>query len=341
MSRETALTLQTNTLIGDGKAAWHQDLALQEQHGLEPNHYDGPIPVADVVRRLFDWDVLEFPVSATGTVNGQTVTIDDPTKKMLVRSDTLQPLSVRSDTWKVHPYKTWLLDGMSDILDDPDLHISAAGLLNQSRIAWVQVTWNEGIKSVNGVEFKPYFMAATALDGMMSSTYKEAMTLAVCDNTLDLALNEKGRTFRVRHTSNSELSAPKAREALGIMYDSSDAFSKALQAMTDEKVSEGKFLRWADAFVGLNEEKRTKGGRSLTIAENKRGQLINLWKNDERVAPWAGTKFGVLQTANTWAQHVEAGLGEDESRYDRNVQRFLYGKTHDLDKRALALLAAV
>ena len=48
MSRETLQHLNTNTLIGNTDhrgTAWHY---RAEHQGDEPNHYPGPIPIADV-----------------------------------------------------------------------------------------------------------------------------------------------------------------------------------------------------------------------------------------------------------------------------------------------------
>ena len=62
MSTETAQWLNTMTLIGNTDhrgTAWHYRAELQ---GDEPNHYPGPVPVADVERRLFSWDAVELPV---------------------------------------------------------------------------------------------------------------------------------------------------------------------------------------------------------------------------------------------------------------------------------------
>ena len=50
--------LNTNTLIGNTDArgtAWHY---RAEEQGEESNHYPGPIPVADVERRLFHWEAV-------------------------------------------------------------------------------------------------------------------------------------------------------------------------------------------------------------------------------------------------------------------------------------------
>ena len=58
MSRETMLHLNTNTLIGftDRRGnAWHYRAVLQ---GAESNHYPGAIPVADVRRRLLNWQAV-------------------------------------------------------------------------------------------------------------------------------------------------------------------------------------------------------------------------------------------------------------------------------------------
>ena len=52
MSEETVHDLNSSTLIGNTDArgtAWHY---RAEHQGDEPNHYPGPIPVADVQRRL-------------------------------------------------------------------------------------------------------------------------------------------------------------------------------------------------------------------------------------------------------------------------------------------------
>src|SRR5215213_5134677 len=111
MSAETMEWLNTNTLIGysgtRGKA-WHYDESLQ---GVESNHYDGPVPAADVARRLFNWEVKLAHV-----VNADTMDVADG-YRIAYRSDTGQPFGVFSDSYKVHPYEEWLIDNVSSILD--------------------------------------------------------------------------------------------------------------------------------------------------------------------------------------------------------------------------------
>ena len=84
MSRETMEWLNLNTLIGytDKRGnAWHY---RQELQGIESNHYVGGVPVGDVLRRLFNFEVIESPMfmrSASGAY------VEVPGRKLMVRDD--------------------------------------------------------------------------------------------------------------------------------------------------------------------------------------------------------------------------------------------------------------
>src|SRR4051794_8037433 len=63
MSLETSILRNTKFLVGPTAQrghAWHYRASDQ---GVEPNHYDGFIPVGDVVRRLFPSPVLTVPTA--------------------------------------------------------------------------------------------------------------------------------------------------------------------------------------------------------------------------------------------------------------------------------------
>jgi phage/plasmid-like protein (TIGR03299 family) len=338
MSGETMQDLNTNILVGDvaerGRA-WHFSAAHQ---GEEGNHYDGAIPVDDVVRRLFNWSPVETPITVTTlTDSGEFVPVETG-RKAITRSDNGGFLGINGEDFKVHGFKPWLLDSWGQILDSDEVHISNAGLLKNGSRAFVQIARPDFIDAA-GVQFRPFLLAATALDGSMSSTFKTATTVTVCDNTLEMALGEKGGQHKTRHTRFSELNVLGIREALGILHSQEATFTAELQRLVAQKVSQPKFLAWADAFSGVLEEKNSKQGRGQTMAQNKRADLQTLWRDDERVAPWAGTAFGVLQTANTWRHHYQTVKGV--TRSERNVDSVISGEGAKSDRAALALLATV
>src|SRR3954470_5463569 len=106
MSRETLQDLNTNTLIGNTDArgtAWHYRADLQ---GDEPNHYPGPIPVADVQRRLFHWHAESRPAAVQ--VPEPTMGVETWTavvgRQPICRSDTHAVMGIFSVGYVMHQY---------------------------------------------------------------------------------------------------------------------------------------------------------------------------------------------------------------------------------------------
>ncbi|MGY2062838.1 hypothetical protein ACW9HQ_48805, partial [Nocardia gipuzkoensis] len=65
-----------------------------------------------------------------------------------------------------------------------------------------------------------------------------------------------------------------------------------------------------------------------------------LYKKDERVHPWAGTAYGVLQAVNTFNHHLSTVRG-DTPRAERNMSNALRGKTAEADRQTLELIDRV
>lgn len=334
MSSETSEWLNQNTLIGYTSkrgTAWHYRASDQ---GDEPNHYETAVPVEDVVRRLFHWKATELPliipVPGPSGVTYKTV----PDRKVIARDDTYDVLGVFKDGYSMHQYEEWLVNSVSTILDD-DLRIGSAGLLKGGAIAWVSVEMEDNLTTRSGIEFRPHLLATTSFDGSISTTYKPVSTFVVCDNTRSAALAESSTAFKVKHTKNSEMKLLSAREALGVMERLGDNIMEQIEALDAIKVSDATWERFLRELV--KDEAPTDTGKKR--AENTRNQLRNLYRHDDRVAPWAGTAFGVSQAVNTWRQHVRPTrkIGAAE----RNMLDLVTGRTGTADAKVLDILAAV
>lgn len=333
MSLESLEWLNVNTLIGytdQRKTAWHYREALQAD---EPNHYPGAIPVADVLRRLFDFEVVEIPL--TYEFNGLTRETD---RKLMVADDNGDLLGVFKQGYQGHAYKEWLLNNVSSIIDD-ELNIGSAGLLKNRAQAWVSIEMPESLKA-EGVEFRPHLIACTSFDGSLSTTYKRAIQFVVCDNTLSAGLGEAGQVFKVRHSKYSSNRLTDVRDALEIVHTMGDDFAEELAALTSWKVSEPNFERHLELMVPTNKGGDDLVGRSMSIAKKKQNEIIQLYRADERVAPWRGTALGVIQAYNTWNHHFSTVRG-DATRGQRNMENVINGRSATADQRVLAALAQV
>lgn len=334
MSTETATWLNNETLIGytekRGKA-WHYRAELQ---GEESNHYAGAIPVEDVQRRLFDRvTVLEGTVESTVITAEGVTRLEDKTSKSLWRAETGHRFGTFKHGFTVHDYKTWLLDNVATLLD-ADLHIGSAGLLKHGGVAWVQIEMEDTLQ-VEGFDYRPFFTAATSLDGSLSSTYQDGVQAVVCDNTLSAALGERTNRVKIKHSRNSIGRIGEVRDALGLILQTSKAFEEQVRTLIATEVTDKTWAAFLDAHVELPE----KPGRGRTLAETKREQLGALYRHDERVAPWAGTAFGVLQAVNTFTHHV--GTVRGATRQQRNAERAVLGGIDTLDLSTLETLNKV
>lgn len=336
MSKETLEHLNTNTLIGfAGKRgnAWHYKAELQ---GEESNHYVGSVPVADVHRRLFGWEAEPWLVQFKHPTTGEV--IEDPSRQGFIRPDLKTVLGVFKDGYKGHQYGQWLLGNVQAMLDDSELGIGSAGLLKGGAVAWVQVEVPESfVIDDAGVEFRPNLLAATSFDGSLATTYKRTVTNVVCDNTMAAGLAEQGHQLKVKHSRNSLGRITEARQALDLVIAAASDFEAEVQQLIATTVSPAEWGRFVDAWAPIPDGEAHKS--TITRAETKREQITGLWKGDERVAPWAGTGWGVVQAVNTWAHHAQAVRGG--SRAERNMLRAVNGDVDSLDAGTVKLLTQI
>lgn len=345
MSRETIEHLNINTLIGHTASrgtAWHY---RAEAQGTESNHYTGAVPVADVQRRLFGWVAESRPVAVqvpacSGThseFRGCEWEVI-PGKQAITRSDNNAVMGIFDAGYERHQYDEWLLSSVANILDE-DLSISSAGLLKRGAIAWVEVSVPEAVETPEGVAFRPNLLATTSFDGSIATTFKRTVTATVCDNTRDLALSEAGAQVKVKHSKNSRLKLMEARDALEIIHTTSDAFAAEVAALCRIEVSDKEWAKFVDRLVPLTIDNSQLAGRALTMASNKRESLESLYGGDSRVAPWAGTAYGVVQAVNTYEHHERIVRGAD--RAERNMLRTVSGDFSRLDRESWTTLDSV
>lgn len=334
MSKETLSYLNSNTLIGQTDKrgnAWHY---RAEEQGTESNHYTGSIPIEDVRRRLFGWKAVEGQLTATALTPDGVMVVTDTTRKAIMRGDTGDILGIFKNGYKIHDYSDWLITNVESILD-ADLQIGSAGLLRNGAVGWVQIEMEETL-NVKGVEFRPFLTAATSLDGSLATTYQTGAQVVVCDNTLSAALGSKDSDrVKIRHSAKSLGKINDVREALNIVYAVADNFTAQVEALTAQVVTDKQWDEFTKALTFTKTESKT----GATLAANKIGELNRLWNSDLRVAPWAGTAFGVVQAVNTYTHHI--ATVRNMSRVERNMERSVIGAVDALDRETLRVLATV
>lgn len=336
MSQETSEWLNTNTLIGFTEKrgnAWHYRAEMQ---GDESNHYTGAIPVADVKRRLFNWEPLLLPMEITipEQISENGVTAEqrfvDESRLVTVR---VMPdgkpiiMGAFKNGYVNHGYSEWGLDVMSNLVGD-SLFVESAGLLKNGAVAWVQVSVAENVKNQYGYDFRPHLTFFTSLDGTLPSTYKRMATAVVCDNTLSAGIGESSQQIRIRHTKNSKLRIPEARDALDLLTHFADEMDARIAELVAMPVTKKQFSAFVNEWSPITDEMSKS---AITRSEKRREELTSLYNGDKRVEPWRGTAFAIMQALNTYDQHTSQiqnrnGSAIGVARAERAMLNGLTGK---------------
>lgn len=362
MSAETAEWLRDNILVGftnsRGGAWWNsrgffsmdgEELDMSVDSNGEPNHYTGAIPIADVRRRIFNWQAEKrqlFILSNGGPDDPEYLTVPD--RVAIVRNDNGYTMGIFKNGYEIHQYDEWIMSTIATILDD-DLAIGSVGLLQGGAIGWVSVEVPENIVTPEGIEFRPNLLGVTSMNGTMATMFKRCVTNVVCDNTLRAAQGESGQQIKVKHTKNSGFRIQNARDALAVVHSTAEDFAAEVAALSAVKVNSRAFSNFLDLWSPIPEGEDANK-RAITLSENRRETLTELWSNDPRVSPWRGTAWGIVQAVNTFDQHfssVHTG-GNDAANVKQQMrwQRSILGAVNgDLDKRtddvtAMALAVA-
>jgi len=120
---------------------------------------------------------------------------------VLFRKDTKAPLGIVSPAYMIAQPRQ-ILEMFSDIVGQAGARIETAGTMYGGRQFWA-------LASIDGAEAaigqgdiaRAYLLAVTSADGSLKTTLTETVTCVVCENTMQMALGEKGARIVVGHRS--------------------------------------------------------------------------------------------------------------------------------------------
>ncbi len=310
-------------------------------YGVEENEqYPGPIPIEEVRERLFYWNAIACRSVAVEMDDAGNIvdTYPDPTRVQIVRPDTRIVMGVHGwDSYRMHQFPDWLLDNIARLLDgELGLGIGLAYEGKGGAIAAVSIEMPESIVTPEGVEFRPHLLATTSHDASLSTTYSRGVTVFGHPMAAGIAKRVQGQqSFKIRHTKNSVSRLKDGEAAANVIEDIVADFEEEITELVLTPVSEKEFERFLSAMYPIPEEE----GRSATMKTNRQASVRRMLREDERVARWSQTAWGVLLAVNI-ANHEE-GIVRGSTRDERNLTKLVYGQYIAEDQKALRTLQSV
>jgi phage/plasmid-like protein (TIGR03299 family) len=296
--------------------------------------YEGSIP-RQAVRDLIDWEPIK--VDSANLVPVEDVSLADtvlpdgrPAKTMIVegvksivRSDTFANLGRFNDDYNGNAYSDYEEATHEIVGDAPYL---SAGELRGGRQFFFQVGMDENIHDGStGLEFMPYMMFRSSLDGSLANTWDRGSIICKCDNMFPAISKEARRNGSQVKFKRSRYSAERLFDLprmLGIQAQDTVDFARS---MSQVPVLRSQFIKTLDIIVPLPGENASK--IAVTKAENTRQAIDALYQNSPMVADWNGTAFGVFQAFDTYYNRVKPVRGAN--KIDRVFDRVLTGKAVD------------
>jgi phage/plasmid-like protein (TIGR03299 family) len=199
---------------------------------------------------------------------------------------------------------------------------TAGSIKNGQKVFATLVATDDLVLDPNGSAdtIRRYIMLVSSHDGSTTMIVKMVNTRVVCQNTLNIALGEKGAEFKIRHTQGMETKIQDAKKALGLATIYDEAFENEMQALFEKEMTLTEFEKIVmDVFPEPEEDVRG----SQKKWDDKMDTILNIWQNStgsvENLPNNAYKGLQVLTEHNQWFR----GIRKSSKTGEPNTENFL------------------
>ena len=260
-------------------------------HGLGQELPEGQTIEQWRIAAGMDWNIQEADVEFSYEQDGETCYDSFPEKKILLRDDTREPLSVVGRGYKVVQPEE-VLEFFRDLTYTNQMKLNTAGVLFGGRRFWALADVGESFTLGDEDEIKAHLLLVTSTDGTLATTAKFVATRVVCNNTLSWAMHsEEGRMVKVSHRSEFDPEAVKFD--LDIYNDSWNEFTNNVAILSKTKVNAKERNKF---FTNV----ATKGDN---VSKLKIERLEDMYENAPGADMAKGTAWGLLNAVTYMYTH--------------------------------------
>lgn len=300
---------------------------------------DERLTVTAAFREYLPWEVRKVDL-----IDPETF---DPTGVYgLKRDDTGRILGTATDRFVVvqnHEVEA-LLRGA---LDGIDYAVASIGALQYGGTTFVSVDFDDAPTiDAAGQEVYPYLAVVNGHDGSGSLKVYATGIRPECFNTIDLGWLGGHRFGALRHTTNIHSRIPEVKADIREFLDLPAKAERVVRRLIDTRLDPQAYRRALEAATPIPEPKVKDGKvinqKAVTLAERRRGEILDLAYNDERVG-YEGTLWGAFQTLSTYEQHLAKfrRVGGVSDRRQVTLGRLFSGQQASRDAEKIRLLTTV
>lgn len=227
---------------GQAQMAYRESAGLP-WHGLGVPVSDDMTPQQMMEAAGLNWEVNKVPTFID--VNGEKI---ETGAEALVRSTDNKILTQVGPGW--NPVQNAeAFDFFTDFVSSGDMVMDTAGSLKDGKLVWAMADVRDGFSLFNGDEVKGYLLFSNPHQYGKAIDVKFIMTRVVCNNTLSVALEEKGQAgVRINH--RSEFNADMVKEVLGLSHNKVEKFKEAAEFLGSKRYDDAALQRFMAKVFG-------------------------------------------------------------------------------------------
>lgn len=185
----------------------------------------------------------------------------------------------------------------TDSLIGQGLKYETAGSLKGGKQIWLLGKLPD--TDIVGDKFEPYVCFTNTHDG--TGAVKCCMTpiRVVCNNTLNLALNQAKRSWSTRHVGNIQAKLAEARQTLALADLYLKHFAEEADRLANSKMNSGMVITVLDQMFKLKDDATQ---RQKETAKAAKYEIVNCMMAPD-LAQFVGTKWGFLNAVADYVDH--------------------------------------
>ena len=249
-----------------------------------------------------DWRINEAGVLYSVSGGDGLHLKSNPDSKVLFRSDSFAPLSVVSKRYKVvQPAE--VLEFYRDLVSAGGFELETAGVLKGGKKLWALAKTGQETLLKGTDKVKAYLLLATSCDGTLCTTAQFTSVRIVCNNTLQMAVDDSGGAVKVPHST--QFDPQQVKQALGLGLSNWETFVSDMRQLADRKINKFEAMNYlinvlGDSAVPLNEQPNTKAIQNVYTLFSGEGKGSDM-------ASASGTAWGLLNGVTEYVdQHRRA-----------------------------------
>lgn len=219
-------------------------------------------------------------------------------------------------------------------------HYESAGALGNGERIWCLARIPEADYQIDGGDkHKTFVMVANSHDGSLAYQVKLVDTRIVCQNTLTVAINEKGACWRIKHTANAKARLAEAVDMMQMVKREAVGLKGKMLRLADRKLTRESVEHILDRLFPAPKDEKA----NTTRRDNNVSAVLDLYASNDNnaFASVKGTAYNLFNAVTEYVDHQRTARGNGSDPAKMQVARSesaLFGSGERLKTQALTVI---